>query len=699
MEENVINELSLCLDGGGEMQQSGTLIIDLRVIDINDNAPRFANDSYNFAVHENMGAGTKLGQVKATDPDEGRNGVVVYKLSHRSTADYGAMFAVDNTTGMVSLKAMLDYEKETSYVIYVMAHDKGDVSLTSDVSVTVTVIDVNDNAPYVVVKHMSLLDYAVIAEGSPVGSTLSYVAVSDVDSGRGGHVTCHVDDKQRFALHRTSTGDYKLVTAEVFDYELSPSYRVSLTCRDHGLPALITRIDVLVRVEDRNDFVPVFDQRTYIVTISESTAINSEILSVHAFDNDTGDSGRITYSLDTAASDVLHVDPETGIIRTKIDFDFETAEQLECLIMASDEGTHRFTATATILLRLVNVDDEKPTFISKRYNFKVMENLPSGSPVGSVVAIDRDLAPFNALTYVFTEHSRNVDLFSIDANSGQIRTRVHLDRERYSSPLSLTVLASSVHQESGQLFSDVAIVTINIGDANDNAPVFESPRTNNLTIAVLPAFPAGSIVTRLFVTDADEGDNARITFSIAANLAAMDLFYVESDSALIGSLRLKRSLVTFEDASFPLTVIARDNGLPPLNATLSIVVRVTMDAAVRDDDDYAALSASHNSAMRTLMLCTIFVSVPIVVATIILLFICCLRKRLAKSARTVVVVKATNGKVTNGHVTSNNCYDKITTFPLADENAYHQMTSPHKQVNSILKQSNNHLINHSIVLK
>ena len=596
-----------------------------------------------------MPAGTKLGQIKATDHDEGHNAFITYGLSLRSVVDYGSVFSVDNTTGAVFLKAILDFEKESNYVIYATASDKGDILLTSEVMITISITDSNDNAPVVIVKHMSLLDHALVSERAPVGTPLSYIAVSDADSGRNGHVTCYVDDKQNFALHKVSLGDYKLSTAQELDFEMSSVHRLHLSCRDHGMPPLTTRVDIVVRVEDKNDFQPVFDEKNYAVTIAENVEIDSTLLHVHASDNDTGASGQLTYYLEPALSGMLEIEPTSGIIRNKLGLDFETTGQLEFLVMAVDNGEPQFTATATVLLRLLNADDEKPSFIKKQYTFKVLENLPSGTSVGTVTAVDRDLAPFNAFTYAFSEHSRNTDLFIIDPHSGIIRTTAPLDRERLSSSLSFTVVVSSLRHEAGgggRLLSDLAVVTVDIEDENDNFPTFDSPKDRNFTINVPPNLPVGSVVTKLFVKDFDDGNNAVIRFTVTS---PSELFAIDSDSALVGTLRVRQSLVSFDGTAIPIAITATDCGMPPLNTTTTMIIRVTKDARLYDSQ---AAMMSRVNALKTLLLCIILVSVPILVAVIILMLVCCMRRRGPKPSRSLVA-KPTNGKAMNGHATNN----------------------------------------------
>jgi len=183
-------------DGGVPTPRSATCDVTVVVLDVNDNRPTFERNHYEASVVENAQIGTSVLRVRATDQDIGVNGVVRYQLASGS---YGNMFAVDELTGDVTVVGALDYERSTIHHILVSAVDgdgKGspEVALSSDVTVQIRVVDVNDNAPMVTINTLTAsgADVASVAEDAAVGTFVSHVIVSDPDSFSNGQTQCSV---------------------------------------------------------------------------------------------------------------------------------------------------------------------------------------------------------------------------------------------------------------------------------------------------------------------------------------------------------------------------------------------------------------------------------------------------------------------------------------------------------------------------
>ncbi|OXB52485.1 hypothetical protein ASZ78_008428 [Callipepla squamata] len=179
-EEAAFHELLLTASDGGEPALTGTARIRVIVLDANDNAPAFSQAVYSVRVPEDVPVGSALLSVTATDPDDGTNGDVKYiqEISDKASKT----FRLEPDTGEIKLLRNLDYEVTDFYELLVQAHDGGGLSDTAKVSISVT--DVNDNAPEISVRSA----LSEISEDAAPGTVVALVHVQDRDSGGNGEV-------------------------------------------------------------------------------------------------------------------------------------------------------------------------------------------------------------------------------------------------------------------------------------------------------------------------------------------------------------------------------------------------------------------------------------------------------------------------------------------------------------------------------
>jgi protocadherin delta 1 len=204
---------------GDSPSLSGTLYIDLLVTDSNDNAPRFDNASYSALIWETAKSQSTVTAVHATDLDSGLNGRVKYKFSKRTLTASGNMFTLDAETGVIRL-AVDGYQlAHTDYVLAVLAEDHGENPLSSMVSVTVTVLDVNQHAPSITVEAVNVMKSAYdinevdVIEHGRANSTVAVVTATDADKGDNGLVTCRLtsDGYGQFSIIWLYDTAYKIV--------------------------------------------------------------------------------------------------------------------------------------------------------------------------------------------------------------------------------------------------------------------------------------------------------------------------------------------------------------------------------------------------------------------------------------------------------------------------------------------------------
>ncbi|XP_029547588.1 protocadherin gamma-C3-like [Salmo trutta] len=205
--------LTLTAVDGGNPQRSGSVNIEVTILDANDNAPVFNQSVYRATVMENASIGTYITTVNASDSDSGSNGLITYSFSNMN-GKVADVFSVVENTGIIYVVGQLDHEKTKKYDVGVEAKDQGGLADSS--KVIDEVVDVNDNAPVINVMSFSY----PVTEDAPVGTTIAVINVKDIDSELNGQVTCNINHKRQFKIMSSLTNYYTLVTDSAFDREI-----------------------------------------------------------------------------------------------------------------------------------------------------------------------------------------------------------------------------------------------------------------------------------------------------------------------------------------------------------------------------------------------------------------------------------------------------------------------------------------------
>ncbi|XP_012583210.1 PREDICTED: protocadherin alpha-1-like [Condylura cristata] len=237
-------ELRLLLTArdGGKPELEGSVQLLITVLDNNDNAPLFSQAVYRVHLLETTANGTLVATLNASDADQDVNSEIVFSFANDVPLNIKKKFKIDSSSGEVTLIGSLDYEETKSYEIQVKAIDKGSPPMSSHCKVLVKVVDVNDNAPELVVKSLSL----PVREDAPLGTVIALISVSDRDSGANGQVTCLLSPHVPFKLVSTFKNYYSLVLDSALDRESVSNYEVVVTARDGGSPPRLALVDVNV---------------------------------------------------------------------------------------------------------------------------------------------------------------------------------------------------------------------------------------------------------------------------------------------------------------------------------------------------------------------------------------------------------------------------------------------------------------------
>ncbi|XP_038844024.1 protocadherin-1-like [Salvelinus namaycush] len=566
-------DLNIKAVDGGNPQRYSSALLRVVVADANDNAPKFDKATYDAEVSENSPVGHSVLQVKANDSDMGPNGEIEYTL-HQALDPVPKLLRIDHSTGIIYVKGPLDREEISDLTFYVVARDKGPQPKSSKTFVTIEVTDQNDNSPAVEIRGIGLVSHsdgvANISEDMPVGTAVALVQVSDRDEGENAVVTCVVAGDVPFQLRPASDSStdnkrkYFLQTTTPLDYEKVREYRVEIVAVDSGNPALSSTNSLKVQVTDVNDNSPVFSLTLFEVNFAEENQPGDKVVDVVATDPDSGTNAELVYSIvaDTSTRGLFEIDPDSGEVRAQSPLDREHRAHYEFRVTAADKGSPSHRGTATVVVNVLDRNDNDPKFMLSGYSFSVLENMPPLSAVGMVTVLDIDQGE-NARVQLSVEPDGG--RFVVQNGTGTILSSISFDREKESS-FSFRLKAVDGGEPPR---SSYVGVTINVLDENDNDPVVTKP-SNSSFRHLSPLGSPDSRVELVEAEDLDTGPNAELFFSITGG-NPYELFSISSTT---GEITLAKELTQKHGGLHRLVVRVSDRGKPARHTTALVHIFV-----------------------------------------------------------------------------------------------------------------------------
>ncbi|KAG8439064.1 hypothetical protein GDO86_005317, partial [Hymenochirus boettgeri] len=480
---------------GGIPERSGTALVTVSVLDANDNVPTFDQSFYRVSLPENVPKGTLVIQLNATDLDEGTNGEIEFSFSGHAPQKVRDLFLVEPRGGQVRVKGILDYEKSNLYELYVQAKDRGPSAVAVHCRVLVNLLDVNDNAPEVILTSVST---PVMEDASP-GTVIAVISVMDRDSGDNGDVSCEIPQNVPFQLHSSYRNYYTLVTTEPLDREGVSEYNITISARDFGSPPLMTRKVISVQVTDINDNSPAFLQPSYTVYVLENNPPGASICSVTALDPDCNQNSYLSYSIlggqiqGMPVSTYVSINSDSGNIYALRSFDYEQIKNFQIRVQAQDAGFPPLSSNVTVSVFVLDQNDNAPVVVSPlpKNGSAATELIPrSADPgylIGKISAMDADSGQNSRLSYQIVQ-ATDSSLFSVALYTGELRTiRAIADRDSLKHRLLIQI------RDNGQpaLSTSVSLVlhvVDNIpesrSDFND-VPLNSDPDKSSLTLYLI----------------------------------------------------------------------------------------------------------------------------------------------------------------------------------------------------------------------
>nr|XP_057919294.1 protocadherin gamma-B4-like isoform X2 [Doryrhamphus excisus] len=461
-EEQPRLSLKLVAVDGGNPQRSGTVNININILDINDNAPVFNQTIYKAKVDENAAKGTKVLTVNATDADSGSNGKVTYSFSKLKSA-IAHVFHIDEETGIISVVKQMDYEKDKTMEFMVEAKDQG--GLTESTKVEIEVIDLNDNAPVINVMSFS----SPVSEDSPTGTTIGIINVKDLDSGENGHVRCAIEGRVPFKIKSNVRNYFALMTDADLDRESVPEYNITVVASDAGSPPLSSKRTFTLKVSDVNDNAPVFPVSFYTATVAENNSPGVSVLRVGAKDADGNQNARVSYMLEehdiggTPVTEFVSVNAESGVISAVRSYDYEQLKELIFIVRAQDGGSPPLSSNVSVRILIQDQNDNAPQVLYpvQTGGSVLAEMVPRSADVGylvtKVVAVDVDSGQNAWLSYKVHKATDRA-LFEVGLHNGEIRTvRQVTDKDAVKQRLTVLVEDNGQPSRSATVIVNVAV--------------------------------------------------------------------------------------------------------------------------------------------------------------------------------------------------------------------------------------------------
>ncbi|KAI5942020.1 Protocadherin beta-5 [Manis javanica] len=503
-EEQSEHRLTLTAWDGGSPPRTGTSQVLIIVLDINDNAPEFAQLLHEVHVPENSAIGSLVITVSAIDLDSGTHSELSYSFFQSSNQIVQA-FEINAVTGEIRLKKLLDFEEIRSYRMEIEASDGG--GLSGKCTVAIQVMDVNDNAPELT---MSLL-ITEIPENSP-DTVVAIFGISDPDSGDNGKLTCSIEDHLPFLLKLTVENYYTLVTEGPLDRESQAEFNITITVTDLGTPRLKSEHSISVQVADVNDNAPAFNQSAYTLWVRENNGPALHIGSVSATDPDSGANARVTYSLlppgdaRLPLASLVSISADTGQLFALRPLDFEALRAFEFGVGAADGGSPALSSRALVRVQVLDANDNAPVVLYPPQNGSApcTELVPRAADAGylvtKVVAVDGDSGQNAWLSYQLLR-ATEPGLFGVWAPSGEVRTARQLS-ERDAPRHRLAVLVRD-HGEPPLSVTVTLHVLLVDGFSQPHLPraeaAAEQARAEPLTVSLVVALAAVSSLFLLSV--------------------------------------------------------------------------------------------------------------------------------------------------------------------------------------------------------
>ena len=618
----------------GAVPLSSKLFVYVQVLNVNDNIPMTLEPVYYPSVQENSKPFSRVVTIKATDADLDPDTKLTFSIV---AGNPQSLFHIDPNTGIISTtKRILDRETQSEHVLEVLVNDNGKPALNSTTRVVVSVQDVNDNPPEFLERYYKLSvpetravaitqvqndqesvsasthpgvngssvneTEALLVEdrqweelflnaswdaGESMGKPLFRSIARDADQGENGQLAYDMKSSGGKFQIDPSTGIVYLTEGSSLEAGDSFEMLVRAKDRDGDTESSLTALSRIFMTVKSLNTVPnlvnaepptVLDTPT--ATVFETDKIGHLVSLVMASDPE-GD--QLWYSIIAGDEEnQFYMSPDRGSILLAKKLAWESKRFYNLTVSVSDG---KFNTLNYVGVKVIDVNEKRPEFVvegrsgtseenNAYFEIDAAENIPLGSKLVKLNITDGDRNPKRKVSFSFhaAQDASSLAKFKIHPTEGVVKVKAKLDRERTSRH----VLTVAVKDQGSPAKANYARLVINVHDHNDHTPEFLSEL---IQTKLHETVDIGTEVLQVLAVDTDQGENGRISYSIASGNIG-NAFFIEED---LGIIRVARELNMVNQGEYMLIVRATDHGIVPQFATVPVHILLTMpnDAAPR----------------------------------------------------------------------------------------------------------------------
>ncbi|TSK87405.1 Cadherin-related family member 2 [Bagarius yarrelli] len=570
--------------------------INILVKDANDNKPVFVNGPYNKNVPENTPVGSTVLQVTAVDPDDGPAGAVSYKIDQSTPVEGLSVFSISRKGDVVLNEPLNFTEKSTFYQLHINATDGGgplydDPNFVqwSGATAFITIVDVPDLNPL----FINLPNTARVNEHSAVNKSVFKVVARDPDTGINDIISYSIEESNVNGLFQIHPDTGVVSVMSDIDREallnISAIVQLSVKATEANLDVngvYANTISTLsIQVEDINDQPPLFykcegdvcaEASEFIGEVDEHATVGLSIagLNMRVKDADADENSRFLLRLEGTDKDAFSVSPTNDmsdrpvliLVKDPAAVDYEAKQTMMVQVVATDAGKPEFVSTATVTIKVNDINDNIPKFAKDTYIIMASEHCENGTILETITATDEDALDKDRLTYRLLPDSI-LPLFDVYSTNGTlyVKNGQDLDRERKNS-----YFATLQARDSGGNVG-ATVLEFTIEDINDQIPQFlRNP---------YEVFIRENVVLKSQVEARDNDEpgspNSAIKYGIAPGEYSSNFTIDENNGTITSRGPLDREAIDVSlKGVIRLNITATDMGTPALSSWVNFIINV-----------------------------------------------------------------------------------------------------------------------------
>ena len=444
----------------GQPQRSSSVFTLVIIEDENEFPPIISpNISLLFSVLEEQHFPISIGALVATDRDAGKNAEIGFAIVG---GDGLGLFSITEN-GIILTNFTFNQEKNANYELIISIFDQGTPPLSTQATVNVIIIDINDNGPIFTPNFVSVDFFE-----NKANSYVVTLRATDIDTAPNSIVTYQLLGSGLFTIDDMNGDVY--TGPNGLDRELVGVHNLVGLAIDfggfNGTQGFTGFVTLMIIVQDVNDNPPLFEQLNYSAIISENSAIHTIVISIKASDADAGPYNVVRYVI-TSQNVPFIIDNISGIITISRNIDHESLSEYSLEVIAYDFENSSLNSSVFVTINVIDTNDNFPLFSAPVFYAQLPENTINNNII-TITASDRDSTTNGDLLFSLINLQQ---LFSIHPISGIINNIIPFDYE-LTCQYNISVTATDFGSPS---LTSTVLVYISVIDMEDIPPKFTNP--------------------------------------------------------------------------------------------------------------------------------------------------------------------------------------------------------------------------------